>query len=451
MARRGKTVIGGGAGQQAERSSRAAERGAAGVRQARGQLLSQGERQADRATQLGSQIGGALERHESRGQQQSQFEEGQTLRRDIATGQQAGQREALDLQAADKGLERTGEPGQNPMLDERQAKLQAEMEKGGANLGKQVDQPLEMPGGGRGAFQPGEARVEREAKKAATEEAKSQAYSQQVATSARRAAQQGDVEAYKKEAASLAAPLKRKAKAFDKFMNGEEPDWGNLAAMTQDNPDPALRAAIEDKGATPESRQRVKQFMQAEMDRDAIRYISELGDIPSDDEGVAMVDMTSPMMLKFQETTGMVTQALKLAPPSATAGIKSVRQKNRYVRKLAAYTMMKGTQMPGQGPSAQGSMPPSMGGEQPGAPAAAQEQPAGAPEGAGFGYSSNTPVLRGPEESSLPTDETGAVEGKQYGERQGLDEQGNPVTKPIRQDESPEAQEARRRGRAQRR
>lgn len=352
MARTSKTVIGGGSQDQSRTMMQASQSGTAAKQRATESLSQEKARGTQQKLQGASQIASGLQ--QSRAQD---FHEQSTNR-------------AQDLQEAQAGFTRA------PELDQRSQQLQAEMGKGTAsgmspeqqqNLQEQGDKPLEI--GGQGATQPGELRqTEYGKRKEAMEQARVEtarmnaetAY-RKAQTAATKAQFAGDTEAVNIIAREQDARLEQRQELLTRMVKDEPrpndfdvlrrqaDEMGGLAGM----PDGGKIEEILKSGkvpANPEDKKRLTGFIQAMNDRQAMRYVTMLGEVPG-----KHVDFSGPVMKQFQAAAEEFRGLMQMQGPAFQQfmGITSQADKLKAINKFAASRVLQGKAPPPQQPMGQ--------------------------------------------------------------------------------------------------
>jgi hypothetical protein len=358
MARTSKTKIGGESGEQGDRMIRAAASGAEAVSQAHSQLMAQGRYGSEQTMQTAKFAADSINQHQDRETQKQQFDSrmeqdasqfSQKMAQDESQFSRGlEQRESeTELEAAKAGFEKGG--GEQEPAGDRQAKLEAEMQKGQSQpklgpldpesqqrLSDTSKQPLEMDGQGR--WRPTQERKELQARQqkredfqADTERMRAHAYEQQVATSAQKALLAGDMKAYEEHAQILANVPNDRQKQYDRLVKGEVTvsDWADLAKEAADNPEPGLAADIAAKNFSP----RVAAFVRAQVGLGALKAIvGSMGDTTK-----LKVDWTNPVMVQFQQMVQVDAMFMRANQALGQLGfIQSTDDKMRFLNVMAA-------------------------------------------------------------------------------------------------------------------
>lgn len=401
MARTSKTRIGGESGEQAERQIRAAESGAALKQRAHESLMQQETEGRRELLQGATAIGEMSERKKAREQQETQFSKEMALRkeqlgeqskqagaeraqqREIETGRQALSQQELDLRAAEKGYDRKPGAPESPLLTERggtlkselareglhvvtgrEAKLQSEMARGGAQMQTQgVDGPptpeqqrradqmgrtdIERQGGQGGSFglnEQGRAKMGIEATKAQANLIRAQAYQQQNQIAYSRAMRQGNQEEMKAVKQKLMAPVQSDRKLEEAFAKGEvnDSDWSKIESLAKDAPDAELAKEIKERMPGP----RLRSFLSAATAKSSMQFIiGTEGELPD------QIDLNNPNLRGFVKEVekvgsmiGMLEKQANKVGASMTRwmGVNSYDDKLRLQNKLGAMSMMSG-------------------------------------------------------------------------------------------------------------
>lgn len=325
-----------------------------------GQKLTR-EQMAQRSSEFQQSQG--LER-EQLSQRSQQFTESQGLEREQMNQRAQQFTESQDLEAARSGLMRSQgqEQPQGPSYgppepaNQRQQRLQQEMDRGSQQMQnmqgppaptpddirrqQQGDKPMEMNRSGRWVPTP-EAERELQVKESLAESKRFEAISrrQYMASRANLALMKGDTGTYQAAAESSAKSVSGIGKAYDRMMDGKATgdDWDNLASEAKDleSLDPSAYAEIKSKRFTP----RVQKLMRAGMMARSMEHIAQYGD----DEGL-YVDFASPQWKDYTERITMFSGiASSLGPDFAQfAGIRSLADKNRFLKRQAAMSMIYG-------------------------------------------------------------------------------------------------------------
>lgn len=386
MARTSKTKITGeDVGEQADRTNRAAS--SQGVAQAHGELLNQHRFGQQQAIAMADSAGTAFERMKSR-----------ELTREIETGRQALDQQQLDLGAAKEGFQRGSGTPTSPLVDERQKKLEAEMDRGAQQTGggqdpaamqrraEQAKKPLEMSGAGN-TFVPTEQGIATQKRKdfeADTDRIKAESYAAQTSAQLVKAQRSGDVDTVKNIKTNLMQPIKTDAKLLGDVATGKLNDksWDSIQAMAAEVPDPELQREIQAKTPGP----RLRSFLSSKVAFGALNFVKQTGgDMPDGD----VVDYTSPQMQQFTQSVAQAGQFISMQGPEfgQFLGLKTLNDKLRFQNVMAARSVMEGWTMgqvpgaPQQGAAQQGgggagpmgTMTPSSG-QAPQAPQPSQQQ-----------------------------------------------------------------------------
>lgn len=322
---------------------------------------------------------------EQMAQRSTEFQQSQGLEREQMAQRAQQFTEAQDLEAARSGLMRSqgqqqqpeqqqpeqqqpegnapqGSPyrdGQAPAgspyaLPPRQQRLQQEMDRGARQTQtmqaqptpddirrqQQGQKPMEMGRSGRWVPTP-EAERELQVKESLAETKRLDVIMrrQEMAARANFALMKGDVDTYQAAAESSAKSVSGIGKAYDRMMDGKatNDDWDNLAAEAKDlqSLDPAAYADIQAKKFTP----RVQKLMRAGMMARSMEHIAQYGD-----DKDLYVDFASPQWKDYTERITMFSGiAASLGPEFAQfAGIRSLADKNRFLKRQAAMSMIYG-------------------------------------------------------------------------------------------------------------
>lgn len=393
MARQGKTKITGeDTSEQASRLNQAAASGAAAKAQAHGELLQQHRFGQQQALQTAEVAGGMYDRAQQRKLQEREL----AFQQQAETGRQALGQQQINLDAAKAGYQQERGGPTSPLLSERQAKLDAEMQRGGEETSalyqgdpaaeqrgaEQQGKPLEMTESGR--FVPteeGRAMQTRKNFEADTERMRAETYREQTRASLLKAQATGDKEAEKAVKTSLMQPIKSDAKLLTQFATGKmnDKDWDSVKSMAQGVPDPELQREIESGIPGP----RLRSFLSSKVAHGALNFIKDTGgDLPDGD----VIDYTSPQMQQFTQQVAQAGQMIGSMGKDfgAFLGLKTFSDKLRFQNLLASKAVLAGMTAPsvpqqgGAGPF--GGMTPSAGQPQQAAapgPTAPQVAPVG--------------------------------------------------------------------------
>jgi hypothetical protein len=217
------------------------------------------------------------------------------------------------------------------------------------------------------------------------------AYTAQVAQSYEKARLQQDKEAMEAARNRLLTPIKHEANLFNRFMQGKNSadDWRAMKKMAKDaDIDPSMHGDLQNDLKLQRWTPRVQQFLRAHISKKGLEFIQATGTLPGDE-----VDRTSPMMQEFEQASNMVNDTMRILDSTPAGlmgmsmsqwmGIDSIQAKNIFINRMAARMVLEG-----QGP------------------------------GGPFG--------------GMPAAQSQAAQS-QYDFRQGMDEQGQPVTDQIAQ------------------
>lgn len=347
----------------------AGETGGQQVQGAQTQVLNLGEQQQQRQAQAFHSFDTLQE--QQRASKAQEDLESQKIKERTAT-----EADKQDIELADKGLQRQGPSRADLLLQEMNRGRQQQ----------QMNKPLEVSGSGKTigtTTKTPERAANDEAKSAATELDARARFNNSVRL-LQQARATGDKDAAKEAGHNAQQYIESASRLLNNFKSAKatDTDWDDVkrlsTMMGDSHPDPALQQEIDSKTFGP----RMNDFLRANVDQWALRYIAGTGDMPDGH----LVDLASPMMSHLTMTAGKVQSYLKQAD-QMTGGafsqglkISSEAEKNRMVRKLAAEQLMllgaQGGQQQGQPQQPQGGggdMPiPSQGGP------SARPQPSGA-------------------------------------------------------------------------
>ena len=309
---------------------------------------------------------------EQMAQRSTEFQQSQGLEREQMAQRAQQFTEAQDLEAARSGLMRSQgqqqqpeqqQPEQQPQgpvygppepSNQRQQRLQQEMDRGARQTQtmqaqptpddirrqQQGQKPMEMGRSGRWVPTP-EAERELQVKESLAETKRLDVIMrrQEMAARANFALMKGDVDTYQAAAESSAKSVSGIGKAYDRMMDGKatNDDWDNLSSEAKDlqSLDPAAYADIQAKKFSP----RVQKLMRAGMMARSMEHIAQYGD-----DKDLYVDFASPQWKDYTERITMFSGiAASLGPEFAQfAGIRSLADKNRFLKRQAAMSMIYG-------------------------------------------------------------------------------------------------------------
>lgn len=293
--------------------------------------------------------------------------------------QEATQSDEQDIQLADKGLERQGQS--------RADRLRQEMQQGRQQA--QMDKPLEIASPSKATVAQTPERQSNDQAKRATDELNARAKFNNSVRLLQQARLTGNQDAAKEAGHNAEQYIESAQRLLTNFKSAkaDDTDWADVARLAtkfgEQHPDPALQADIDSKTFSP----RVSDFLRANVDQWALRYIAGTGDMPSGH----LVDLASPMMGALTQSAEKVAAYLRQADATTngafSAGMKitSEADRHRIVRKMAAEQLMlfgQQQQQSQQQGAGGGDMPiPSQGGPsaRPQPSGAAVENPGGGP------------------------------------------------------------------------
>jgi hypothetical protein len=378
---------------QSQTMIQAAESGMAGRQRAHEALLNTEAQGRRDITNAAVQIGGLAEEGERRQMQERESQADRGVRTDIASAEIEGRNIDRQVEAADKGIEGVGTVP-NP-FEERKRRTEAEMARGAEQTGA-AEQPPAAPGGGGGIGQlpPDQAqrmadqagkpmeytgasgyqstqgprrsqrRITQEAQQARIVEQQITLNDQRIAKGAfdyKQAQLQppGEKRDQMSEAAmeNLNKGLIRTEEFINEVMKGSI-NAGDVARAHPQNPQ---MAELAQSGAadTPEGKARVVQFLRGQLGHQQISYMAASGKMPPG------YDPSNPVIRKFNERFNEVAASFRQtnsltgmdmrqgdAFDQATAqqeggalagawqGIKSVEERNDFLRKTTAQIMV---------------------------------------------------------------------------------------------------------------
>lgn len=351
--------------QQVKNELQAGETGGQQVQGAQTQVLSLGEQQQQRQAQAFHSFD-TLQEQQRASKAQEQIE----TQRTQAKLAEEGDKQQMEM--ADKGLQAQG--------TSRVDQLRQEMERGRRQT--QMNQPLEVSSANRSTIAKTPERAANDQAKSAATELDARARFNNSVRLLQQARATGDKDAAKEAGHNAQQYIESASRLLNNFKSAKatDADWDDvkrLSTMMGDaHPDPALQQEIDSKTFGP----RMNDFLRANVDQWALKYIAGTGDMPDGH----LVDLASPMMSHLTMTASKVQAYLKQADQMTggafSQGLKigSEAEKNRMVRKLAAEQLM--LLGPAQG-AQQGQQPQAGGGDMPipsqGGPSA-RPQPTGA-------------------------------------------------------------------------
>lgn len=395
MARRSKTKIGGGSQEQSRTMMQAAESGHDRQAQAHRDLMAQRESGKRYTTQLSQQAGASIT-------ESQRYNEQQEFKEKATTGEHAFAQQRLDLQAEQQGKQRSADAPTSPLLDDRQKRLQSEMQQGGGaqggspatsagqaaqmqagqepnpgampqeqqqNLAAQVSKPASLPGGRSFVDTPQGAAAGRQqaAVKAAqttTQLQNAEANLLNAKANYSRATGQGGEEGIKRREAADKVMMKSMQTTRDIITQVQtgKVDPLTIAQAHMDNPN---MKELAEGGGGPESRTRAVQFLRGQLGMQGIGYASTTGRMPPGMEpdnpivqrfnnrfgevATAFQTMQQSSQMQMQSQAPAFQQAAQEQPMAALAqawqGISSYEDRNEFLTKVTARTMIDAEQI----------------------------------------------------------------------------------------------------------